>query len=77
MDKSLTQVAQNDKQISKSIKRFFVRFHISSALTSANAYKKKGIPAMDVFQYPFLLVFSNRSMYMNLLTRRNTPTFAK
>ena len=30
MDKSITQATQNDKQISKSIKRFFTRFHIFS-----------------------------------------------
>ena len=39
MNKSITQATQNDKQISKSIKRFFTRFHISSALKTANAYK--------------------------------------
>ena len=49
MNKSITQATQNDKQISKSIKRFFTRFHI----------------------------FSNRSMYMSLLTGKNTPDFAK
>lgn len=77
MDNSITQANQNDKQISKSIKRFFTRFHISSALKAANAYKKKGIPVVDVFQYLFLLIFSNRSMYMSLITGRNTPGFAK
>ena len=35
MNKSITQATQNDKQISKSIKRFFTRFHISSALKAA------------------------------------------
>lgn len=77
MSKSITQATQNDKQISKSIKRFFTRFHVSSALKSANAYKKKGIPVTEVFQYLFLLVFSNRSMYMDRITGRNTPSFAK
>ena len=77
MNKSITQATQNDKQISKSIKRFFTRFHVSSALKLSNAYKKKGIPVMDIFQYLFLLIFSNRSMYMNLITGRNTPDFAK
>jgi len=77
MNKSITQDTQNDKQISKTIQRFFTRFHISSALKSANAYKKKGFPVVEIFQYLFLLIFSNRSMYMNLLTGRNTPTFAK
>ena len=32
MDKSITQATQNDKQISKSIKRFFTRFHVCTAL---------------------------------------------
>ena len=77
MNKSITQATQNDKQISKSIKRYFTRFHISSALKASNAYKKKGIPATEIFQYLFLLIFSNRSMYMSLLTGRNTPDFAK
>ena len=77
MNKSITQVTQNDKQISKSIKRFFTRFHVSSALKASNAYKKKGVPVMEIFQYLFLLIFSNRSMYMNLITGRNTPDFAK
>lgn len=77
MNKSITQDNQNDKQISKSIRRFFTRFHVSSALKAANAYKKKGTPAMEIFQYLFLLIFSNRSMYMNLISGRNIPAFAK
>lgn len=77
MNTSITQATQNDKQISKSIKRFFTRFHISSALKASNAYKRKGIPVTEIFQYLFLLIFSNRSMYMSLLTGRNTPDFAK
>ena len=32
---------------------------------------------MEIFQYLFLLIFSNRSMYINLITGRNTPDFAK
>ena len=77
MNKSITQATQNDKQISKSIKRFFTKFHISSALKAANAYKRKGSLVTEIFQYMFLLIFSNRSMYMSLLTGKNTPNFAK
>ena len=77
MNKSITQDNQNDKQISTSIRRFFTRFHVSSALKAANAYKKKRFPVMEIFQYLFLLIFSNRSMYMNLISGRNTPAFAK
>lgn len=77
MNKSITQDNQNDKLISTSIRKFFTRFHVSSALKAANAYKKKGIPVMEIFQYLFLLIFSNRSMYMNLISGRNTPAFSK
>ena len=77
MYKSITQDTQNDKQISASLKRFFTRFHVSSALKASNAYKQKGIPVMEVFQYLFLLIFSNRSMYMSLITGKNAPSFAK
>ena len=59
------------------IRTFVPRFHISSALKAANAYKQKGFPVIEIFQYLFLLIFSNRSMYMNLITVRNTPAFAK
>ena len=80
MNKSITHATQNDKQISNSIKKFFTRFHVSSALKASNAYKKKGVPVMEIFQYLFLLIFSNRSMYMNLQMFRtmlsdNTETF--
>ena len=77
MNNSITQDNQNDNQISKTIKRFFARFHVTSALKTAGAYHKEGTPVTQIFQYLFLLIFSNRSMYMNLLSGRNTPAFAK
>ena len=51
MNKSITQDNQNDKQISTSIRRFFTRFHVSSALKAANAYKKKGVPVMEIYRF--------------------------
>ena len=54
-----------------------INYIVSSALKSSNTYKKKGTPISEIFQYLFLLIFSNRSMYMNLLTGRNIPPFAK
>lgn len=77
MNKTIPQDRQNEKEISSSIRRFFTRFHLSSALKASNAYKKKGIPVIEIFQYLFVLIFSNRSMYMDLLTGRNQPSFAK
>ena len=65
MNKSITQDTQNDNPIPKTIRRFFTRFHVSSALKAVNAYKRKGIPVVEIFQYLFLLVFFNRSMYIH------------
>ena len=39
--------------------------------------RKREFLLVEVFQYLFLLIFSNRSMYMSLITGRNTPGFAK
>lgn len=77
MNKSITQDIQNDNQISKSIRRFFKRFRIASLLKLANASKARGFAAVDVFQFLFLLIFTNRSMYMNLLMEKNLPAFAQ
>ena len=77
MNKSITQDYQNDKRVSTKIHGFFKRFHISSALKAANAYKQKGFSASEVFEYLFSLIFSNRSMYMDLLTKKNAPGFGK
>lgn len=66
MNKIITQDNQNDNQISKSIRSFFTLFHLLAILKVANAYKKKVTPAAEIFQYLFMLIFSNRSMYMNL-----------
>lgn len=38
---------------------------------------RKGGPVIEVFQYLFLLIFFNRSMYMSLITGRSNPGFAK
>jgi len=77
MNNILTQTNNNGNQISKSVKKFFKRFHISSLLRSCNAYKEKGIPVMDIFAYLFMMIFSFGSMYMNFKTKRNIPSFGK
>ena len=51
-----------------NFKRFFTIFHISTILKASNTYKRKDILVIEIFQYPFLLIFSNRIMYMSLIT---------
>lgn len=60
-----------------SIHRFFKKYKISSALRVSNAYKSKGIHVIAIFQYLFNLIFTNRSMYMNMLMGTNQPGFKK
>ena len=74
--KSITQNYENDK-ISSSIIRFFKKYKIYGVLKSSNAYKKKGVPVIALFQYLFSLIFTNRTMYMNMLTGKHNENFAK
>lgn len=77
MNRSIAHTNQNDERVSKSIKRFFKRFRISSILKTSNAYKHKGVPVIEVFIYLFLLIFANRSMYLDQITGSNELKFAK
>jgi len=77
MEKIITQEYENDKAVTAKVRNFFLKFHVGSALKAANAYKKKGFAVTQVFRYLFVLVFSNRSMYMDMLTGRSTPEFGK
>jgi len=51
--------------LEKSIKKVLIYFH-----TYANAYKKKGTPVTEIFQYMFLLIFSNRNMYKRIVSMK-------
>jgi hypothetical protein len=65
MNKSITQENQNDKQIS---------LHMTSALKSTNVHQWKSVVA-KIFQYLFAMIFANHSMYMSMITGKNTPSF--
>lgn len=75
--KSIPQDYENDKKVSSSIINFFKTYKISSILKASNAYKKKGVPVITLFQYLFSLIFANRTMYMNMLTGKHNENFAK
>ena len=75
--KIITQDYQDDKKVSSSIKGFFKKYKISAMLKESNAYKSKGIPVIAIFQYLFGLIFTNRSMYMNMLMGTCEVGFAK
>ncbi|MDE4542833.1 transposase [Thermoanaerobacterium sp. R66] len=74
---SITQNYQIDNKVSTSIKSFFKKYRISAALRLSNAYKSKGIPVIFIFEYLFSMIFTNRSMYMNMLMGTNQAGFKK
>ncbi|MBP2633095.1 MAG: transposase family protein [Firmicutes bacterium] len=56
---------------------FFKTYRISDILRAANAYKKKGIAVTSIFTYLLSLIFSQRSIYMNMLMGKNSSGFTK
>jgi len=67
----------NSRNISASITSFFKEHRVGQSLKKANAYKSKGVPVAAVFAYLVQLVFSKKSMYMNILNGTNAAGFAK
>jgi len=66
MPKIITQNAEENKQITERIKNFMKRFDVSSDLKSSDAFKIKGFAVVEIFQYILMLVFTHRSMYMDM-----------
>lgn len=66
MGKNITQDDLNTKGAFDAAATFFKRFHIGSALKAANAYKSKGTPVTEIFQYLFAMAFSHQSMYLDM-----------
>jgi hypothetical protein len=68
---------ENDKQIKNSINNFLKFNKVSHHLEKANAYKKKGVPVIEVFAYLLQLVYTKKSMYMNILNGTHNNEFAR
>lgn len=77
MGKSITQNDLNTKSAFDAAVTFFNRFHIGSALKAANAYKSKGIPVAEIFQYLFAMAFTHQSMYLDMKNEKLRHDFGK
>jgi len=66
-----------ERNISKRISSFFKEHSIGQKLKKSNAYKNRGVSAARVFEYLVQLVFTNKSMYMNILNGTNPAGFAQ
>ncbi len=67
---------ENEKHFSYRIQKFFRRYQVSSILKKCNAYKEQGFSVITLVQYLFCLVFRNRSMFLDMQSRK-APEFGK
>ena len=77
----MTSIAQNQgndqREISVTLGKFYTDYGVAGLLRACRGEKQKGISAFKLFQYLLCLVFSDRSMYMQLATGRFAEAFGK
>ena len=66
-----------DEKTLNSISCFCKKYSVGKHLKNANAYKLKGIPVVNIVIYLIQLVFTKKSMYMNMLNGTHREGFAK
>jgi hypothetical protein len=74
---TISKNVEQEQAVNKSIAAFFKINDVSRVLKEANAYKRKGIPAVHVFLYLIQLVFTKKSMYMNMMNGTHGSHFAR
>jgi len=74
---SIAQTNQQMDALSKKTSQFFLRYHVSRLLRSANACKLKGFSATLVFLQLVCVVFENRSLYMQRRLHSASVPFGK
>ena len=77
----MTSIAQNQendqRKISATLRKFYADYGVAGLLRACRGEKQKGYSAVRLFQYLLCLVFSDRSMYMQLATGRFDEAFGK
>lgn len=74
---SIPQITDNGNNVSDFATKFMRRFHFGRLLFKCNAGKVKGVPVMDIFRYLFCMMFSDRSIYMQMKTGTFEGDFSK
>ena len=74
---SIPQITDNGNNVSDFATKFMKRFHLGRLLFKCNAGKEKGVPVMDIFRYLFCMMFSDRSIYMQMKTGSFEGNFSK
>ena len=66
----ITQEYEKNQACESRISRFFSSYKIGDMLRKCGAGKEKGIAVVRIFRYLLCLMFSDRSMYMEITTKR-------
>ena len=74
---SIPQITDNGNSVSDFVTNFMKKFSVRKLLFKCNAGKEKGIPVMDIFRYLFCMMFSDRSIYMQMKTDTFNARFSK
>ena len=74
---SIPQKNHVENEVSDFVTKFFADFQVGRLLFKCNAGKEKGIPVMNIFRYLLCLIFSDRSMYMQMKTNTFQELFSK
>jgi hypothetical protein len=74
---TLTENTNNEQILLTSISAFCKEYSVGSCLKKSNAYNQKGTPVVQVFTYLLQLVYTKKSMYMNILNGSHTASFGK
>lgn len=69
--------SDNDYELITSVSKFIKEYKIGTLLRVCRAEKEKGIPIITVFRYLLCLIFSDRSMYMQIKTNAFKASFSK
>ena len=73
----ITQEYEKNQACESRISRFFSTYKIGDLLRKCGAGKEKGIAVVRIFRYLLCLMFSDRSMYMQITTKRFKEDYSK
>ena len=74
---SISQSINDENSVNDFVEGFFKEFHVAKLLYKCNAGKQKGISVVNIFKYLLCLIFTDRSMYMQIRTGRFVEDFCK
>ena len=73
----ISQKIEDNQECNNRISNFFSQYSIGKLLLKCGAGKEKGICVVSIFKYLLCLMFSDRSMYMQLTTGCFSENFSK